>query len=188
MHKNKPGSEKTGRVPLSLSFFLNDCYHQAPSPDSTLALRWGVCRGMYSHDGPAQVDGCAAPVHGVIQDAEGEAGHFGLHQNAEVITCGANKRVSHQAPRRWESQGALRCRYPRDFAADLQAEKTATNRLAVYSVSIGLSGNGSLSTRKVYLYIAIMLRRPRLSSGGSSPGPNWLILAFSFENCPSDAA
>lgn len=38
------------------------------------------------HEGPAQVDGCAAPVHGVIQDAEGEAGHFGLHQNAEVIT------------------------------------------------------------------------------------------------------
>lgn len=112
VHKNKPGSEKTGHVPLSLSFFLNDCYHQAPSPDSTLALRWRVCRGMYSHEGPAQVDGCAAPVHGVIQDAEGEAGHFGLHQNAEVITCGANKRVSHQAPRRWESQGALRCRYP----------------------------------------------------------------------------
>lgn len=40
-----------------------------------------------SHDGPAQVDGCAAPVHGVVQDAEGEHGHSGLLEDPEVVTC-----------------------------------------------------------------------------------------------------
>lgn len=40
-----------------------------------------------SHDGPAQVDGCAAPVHGVVQDAEREHGHSGLLEDPEVVAC-----------------------------------------------------------------------------------------------------
>lgn len=93
-------ARKRGVLRFPCHFFFADGHHQASSPDPAM----GVCRGTYSHEGPAQVDGCAAPVHGVIQDAEGEAGHFGLHQNAEVITCRASKRVSRQAPRRWESR------------------------------------------------------------------------------------
>ena len=40
-----------------------------------------------SHDGPAQVDGRAAPVHGVVQDAEREHGHSGLLEDPKVVTC-----------------------------------------------------------------------------------------------------
>lgn len=47
---------------------------------------------MYSQEGPAQVDSSAAPVHGIIQHVEGEAGHFCLHQDAKVITCKANQK------------------------------------------------------------------------------------------------
>ena len=39
------------------------------------------------HDGPAQVVGRAAPVHGVVQDAERERGHSGLLQDPEVVAC-----------------------------------------------------------------------------------------------------
>lgn len=35
------------------------------------------------------------------------------------------------------------------FSIDFQAEKTATNKLFVYSVSISFSRNGSLPTRKI---------------------------------------
>lgn len=122
-------------------------------------------RGTYSHEGPAQVDGRAAPVHGIIQDAEGEAGHFCLHQDAKVITCRANRGFLvrlHKAecrrgpwhtgtlpiPRSIPAEEAEQ-RQTRGFAANFQAEKTATNRLAVYSVSISFSGNGSLPTGKV---------------------------------------
>lgn len=42
----------------------------------------------YSQDGPAQVVGCAAPVHGVVQDVKREGGHSCLLEDPEVITCG----------------------------------------------------------------------------------------------------
>lgn len=42
----------------------------------------------YSHDGPAQVVGSAAPVHGVVQDVKREAGHSGLLEDPEVVACG----------------------------------------------------------------------------------------------------
>ena len=87
------------------AIFFVDCHHQeflwAPMQPGTsrpaehrphaCPTTDAVCRGTYSHEGPAQVDGCAAPVHGIIQDAEGEAGHFCLHQDAKVITCRANR-------------------------------------------------------------------------------------------------
>lgn len=64
-----------------------------PAEHRPLYLSYNRCylQGTYLHEGPAQVDGCAAPVHGIIQDAEGEAGHFCLHQDAKIITCKANR-------------------------------------------------------------------------------------------------
>lgn len=62
--------------------------HSAQTPHLPHSAADGV---TYSHEGPAQVDSRAAPVHGIVQDAEGEAGDFCLHQDAEVITCRASR-------------------------------------------------------------------------------------------------
>lgn len=161
------------------AIFFADCHHQellwplmqpgtlrpAEHRPHTCPTPGAVGRRVYSHEGPAQVDGCAAPIHWIIQDVEGEAGHFCFHQDAEVITCRANRgflvRLHEAESRRglWHSDtlpvprsipaGEAEQRQTRSFAADFQAEKTATNRLAVYSVSLSFSRNGSLPTRKV---------------------------------------
>lgn len=68
-----------------------------------------------SHDGPAQVDGCAAPVHGVVQDAEREHSHSGLLEDPEVVACKQGGQEGGSQPgcpiqrevcRHWGSPGA----------------------------------------------------------------------------------
>lgn len=97
-HKNSQGARRQCMLHFPCHF-LAGCHHQeqpgtlcpAEHRPHTCATPGAVCRGTYSHEGPAQIDGCAAPIHGVIQDTEGETGHFCLLQDAEVITCRANR-------------------------------------------------------------------------------------------------
>lgn len=87
-------------------FLLPSCFPPAarslPAPDSLPNSRSRMSQGegslgpkessgRYSHEGPTQVVGCAAPVHGVVQDAERERGHSRLLEDPEVITCGPGR-------------------------------------------------------------------------------------------------
>lgn len=79
-------------------------------------------------------------------------------------------------------------RQTKGFAADFQAEKTAANRLCVYSISISFSGNGSLPTRKgcAFVHCGEAMAVPFLI--GTRLSRSRLVgSAFSFENRPSGA-